>query len=90
MVSKTIVVPGHDGFHMRSASILASRLDAFGSDVLVIHKGHVLDAKSVLSLVAACLRFGDEVEIVADGIDEVDALRAACDIIEMSRVCCFA
>jgi phosphocarrier protein HPr len=91
MVSQKVIVRAADGLHMRSAMALSDGLRAFESDVAVLcHGDSVVDAKSILEMIAACIRCGDEVEIVATGPDERAALDAALRAVESSADCCLA
>ena len=40
------------------------------------------NAKSVLSVLGACIKKGDEIEILCDGEDEKDALKTMIEIVE--------
>ena len=40
------------------------------------------NAKSVLSVLGACVKSGDEIEIKCDGVDEQEALTAMVDAVE--------
>ena len=88
MVSIDMTVPGVDGFHMRSAMELSDLMCTFESDVIVLHNGNAADAKSLIELMAACMRHGDRITIVATGPDEREAIEAAAGAVESSRLCC--
>ena len=90
MVSLDMTVPGPDGFHMRSAKELSDLMSTFESDVTVLHNGNALDAKSLLELMAACMRHGDSITIVATGPDERETIAVAARVVEDSRLCCTA
>ena len=45
------------------------------------------DAKSVLSVLGACIKCGDELELVCQGEDEEEALKGMIDIIESLHTC---
>ena len=44
--------------------------------------GNTFDAKSVMTLMSACIKCGAEIEVVCDGADEQDALKKAIELIE--------
>jgi phosphocarrier protein len=48
----------------------------FKSLITFSFKETTANAKSVLSVLGACVKCGDEIEIVCDGEDEADALKA--------------
>lgn len=41
-----------------------------------------MNAKSVMNLIAACIKFGTEITIVCDGDDENEALAEAAGMVE--------
>jgi phosphocarrier protein len=40
------------------------------------------NAKSVMSVLGACVKCGDEIDIVCEGVDEQEALDALCNAVE--------
>lgn len=80
MVSKTVVIRNKLGLHMRPAQKFVKAATASGCTVELVHKGHVIDAKSIMNLLAACIKCGDEIEIRCIGDNEVRALE------EMTRL----
>lgn len=49
--------------------------DEFKSLITFQYRGNTANAKSVLSVLGACIKSGDEIELVCDGEDEEEALR---------------
>ena len=47
----------------------------FKSLITFQYRGNTANAKSVLSVLGACIKSGDEIELVCDGEDEEEALR---------------
>ncbi len=82
MVSKTVKVINEQGMHMRPASVMSQKLTPFSSTVKIGFNGNEYDAKSVMMLMAACIKCGSEIEIIADGPDENEALQAAVELVE--------
>lgn len=82
MVSKVIKIIDEQGMHMRPATIFSKEMAGFKSNVQVKHNGKSYDAKSVMMLMSACIKCGEEIEIVAEGIDEQEALNKAVDLLE--------
>lgn len=71
MVSKTVVVVNEQGMHMRPAGILAKAVKAHeGCEVTLNANGKSVKAKAPMQIMSACIKKGNEVEIVADGADE--------------------
>lgn len=82
MVSKTVIVKGADGLHMRPAGLLASEMGKFSCDVMMQYGDKEINAKSVISIMQASIRGGEEVLIQCDGEDEQQALECAVRMIE--------
>ena len=82
MVSKEIKVINAEGLHMRPASALAAAMGKYGCNVSIEHNQTSVNAKSVLHLMAACIKCGAEIRIVCDGPDEEEALKAAVSMFE--------
>ena len=82
MVSKKIKIVDEQGLHMRPATIFSQAMAGFKSNVQVKHNGNSYDAKSVMMLMTACVKCNDEIEIVAEGSDEQEALDKAVNLLE--------
>lgn len=82
MVSKKLKVVNSEGFHMRPASNFAAAMGKYSSDVKIEVNNMEVNAKSVMNLIAACIKFGTEINIVCDGEDEQEALNEAASIVE--------
>lgn len=82
MVSQKITLKNSQGFHMRPASTLASQLSKFKSEVTINYQDTKINAKSLLNIVAACIKCGSEIEIICNGEDEIEALATAIRLIE--------
>ena len=82
MVSKQLTIVNAQGFHMRPASDFAKEMTAFSADVTIKHNGVDVNAKSLMNIMAACIKCGNEIEVVCDGADENEALAKACEMIE--------
>ena len=82
MVSKKVTIVNAQGFHMRPASAFATSMGKFASDITLKVNGKDVNAKSLMNIIAACIKCGNEVEVVADGADENEALAEAVALIE--------
>lgn len=82
MVSKKLKVVNSQGFHMRPASVFTGEMNKFSADVNVLVNGMTVNGKSVMALIAACLKFGTEIEVQCSGEDEEEALAKAVSLIE--------
>lgn len=80
MVSRKVTILNPSGLHLRPAGNLCKEAIRYQSKVELIYgDGNTANAKSVLSILGACVKFGDEVEYRCTGPDEeacLDALTA--------------
>lgn len=74
MVNKRVTVKNPTGLHLRPAGILCNEAVKYKSQVTFTYDGGMANAKSVLSVLGACVKCGDEIELVCEGTDEQEAL----------------
>lgn len=82
MVSQKVVIKNPTGLHLRPAGILCKEAMQFGSQITFTFRGSTANAKSVLSVLGACIKCGDEIEIFCEGSDENEALSYIVRVIE--------
>lgn len=82
MVSQKVVIKNPTGLHLRPAGILCKEAMQFKSLITFSFRDNTANAKSVLSVLGACVKCGDEIEFVCDGEDEKEALAALISAIE--------
>ncbi|MFP3153678.1 HPr family phosphocarrier protein [Lachnospiraceae bacterium ZAX-1] len=82
MVSQKVVIKNPTGLHLRPAGILCKEAMQFNSLITFKFKESTANAKSVLSVLGACIKSGDEVEFFFDGDDEEEALKSIIQAIE--------
>jgi phosphocarrier protein len=82
MVSDKITITNPKGLHLRSSGIFCKEAMRFKSHITFGAKGSTANAKSVLSVLGACVRCGDVIELSCNGEDEAVALEAMRNIIE--------
>lgn len=82
MVSKKVTLTNAQGFHMRPASVFAGAMAKYSSDVTIKFNNSDVNAKSLLNIIAACIKCGSEIEVVCNGADEEAALAEAVQLIE--------
>lgn len=82
MVSQKVIIKNPTGLHLRPAGILCNEAIKFQARI-AFSRGHVTaNAKSVLSVLGACIKCRDEIEIVCEGEDEIEALEHIVNLIE--------
>ena len=77
MVSAKVKVINPLGLHMRPAQLFVRTITPFDCDVTVLAAGQSINAKSIMNLMAACIKQGTEIEIRCEGPQEQAALVAA-------------
>lgn len=83
MVSVEIQLHNPSGLHLRPAGILCKAATKFQSHVTIsVADGTEVNAKSVLSVLSACIKTGDVIRLSCDGNDENEALKALKQVIE--------
>ena len=82
MVSKMTKIVNPMGMHMRPAGMFAQEMMKFNSDVVLVFKDKEINAKSLMNLMAACIKCGSELDVRCTGHDEHAALYKAVSLIE--------
>ncbi len=82
MVSQKVVIKNATGLHLRPAGTLCKEAMQYKSLITFNYRGNIANAKSVLSVLGACVKCGDEIEFVCEGEDEEEALKALVSAVE--------
>ena len=82
MVSRCLTIMNEEGFHIRTAAALAGAMVQYPCKVYIIFNGNEYNAKSTLNLVTACIKCGNDFELVCDGDQEEAALAEGAKMIE--------
>lgn len=82
MVSQNVVVKNPTGLHLRPAGNLCKEAIQFKSLITFSFGDTTANAKSVLSVLGACVKCGDEITLCCEGEDEQEALKHLVDAIE--------
>ena len=82
MVSQKVVIKNPTGLHLRPAGILCKEAMQYKSLITFSFNDTTANAKSVLSVLGACVKSGDEIELSCDGEDETEALKALVAAVE--------
>ena len=82
MVSKKVVIKNPTGLHLRPAGILCKEAMQYKSLITFQYRENTANAKSVLSVLGACIKSGDEILFRCEGDDEEEALKAMVEIVE--------
>lgn len=82
MVSAKTKIVNPQGMHMRPAQLFVSTMAGYPCDVTILFGGKSINAKSIMHLMAACIKQGSEIEIQCSGDKEEEALKAAVELVE--------
>ena len=82
MVRQKVVIKNPTGLHLRPAGILCKVAMQHKSLITFTFRDTTANAKSVLSVLGACIKCGDEIELICEGDDEKEALAALVKAIE--------
>lgn len=83
LLSQKITIKNPTGLHLRPAGNLCKEAMKFKSKVSFRYdEQNTANAKSVLSVLGACIKSGAEIELICDGEDEAEALEYLIQYIE--------
>ena len=82
MVSGTVVVRNASGLHLKPAARFCEEALKYKSTITFTFENTTANAKSVLSILGACVKCGDEIEIGCNGEDEKEALKHLISVVE--------
>lgn len=67
MVRQKVVIKNPTGLHLRPAGNLCKEAIKYKSLITFTFRDSTANAKSVLSVLGACVKCGDEIELICDG-----------------------
>lgn len=81
MIRQPVTIINKLGLHARAAAKLVATASDFESQVLICRAGREVNAKSIMPVMMLAASKGTEIELVADGPDEEQAIAALCELI---------
>ncbi len=82
MVRRTITIINKLGLHARAAAKLVATASEFESDVQIGRGGREVNAKSIMPVMMLAASQGVDIDLIADGTDEEEAIAALVELIE--------
>ena len=82
MIRQKVKVTNPSGLHLRPAGDLCKEALRYTAKIQFSIGDTRANAKSVLSVLGACVKEGDEIEIECNGSDEVEAMNGIVRLIE--------
>lgn len=81
MFSKEVVVQNQVGLHARPATFFIQKANEFKSSIWVEKDERKVNAKSLLGVLSLGITKGTTINIIADGVDEEDAVTTLVQLI---------
>ena len=82
VVKAKITIKNVSGLHLRPTGVLCNEAIRYNSSVKFMARDTLVNAKSVLSVLGACVKCGDEIEFICEGEDEQEALDGMIRVVE--------
>ena len=82
MVKQKVIVTNQTGLHLRPAGLLCRTAMNYKAHISLTCGDVTANAKSVLGVLGAGVKTGDELEILCEGADEQEALDAIVALFE--------
>lgn len=82
MVRRIVTIKNPTGLHLRPAGLFCKTAMQFNSKITFEAGSTTANAKSVLSVLGACVKSGDQIDIVCEGEDEEEALYEMVSVVE--------
>lgn len=83
MISQLVKITNPTGLHLRPAGNLCREAMKFKSKITFEYDGkNTANAKSVLSVLGACVKTGDEITLICEGEDEEAALKELVEFVQ--------
>ena len=82
MIKKEVTITNNIGLHARPATFFIQKANTFKSSVWIEKEERKVNAKSLLGVLSLGIVQGMTIAIVADGLDEADAVNGLVDLIQ--------
>lgn len=74
MISQQLRILNKSGLHLKPANKLCYEAMKYQSSVTFTYKDTTANAKSVLSILGACVKGGESITVTCEGVDEREAM----------------
>lgn len=82
MIEKTTTIKNRAGIHARPATQIVKEASRFKSNIFIEKGTEKINAKSILCILTLGGTYNSEIKVIADGIDEVEALESLIRLID--------
>ena len=81
MIQESVIVSNITGLHLKPAGVLCHEALKYKCRINFGFKDNIYNAKSILSVLGACVKSGETIHLKFDGEDEEEASSAIIDLI---------
>lgn len=85
-MNKSFIIVDPVGLHARPATLLVNEAGKFASEAKIIVEGKEANLKSIMGVMSLAISNGVEFEVVTEGDDAVDALKAISEVIVSNKI----
>ena len=82
MVSKSFTIKNKMGLHMRPANVFVTAMTKYESEIFINFGGKKINGKSIMNIMAGCIKCGSDIVVKCDGPDEEAMMAEASELIE--------
>lgn len=82
MIKREVTIKNPTGLHLRPAGVFCNTASYYDCQVMFQHGDTISNAKSVLSVLGACIKTGDSIVLICDGEGEEAAMEAMVKAVE--------
>lgn len=82
MFVKDVMVQNQVGLHARPATFFIQKANEFKSSIWIEKEERRVNAKSLLGILSLGIVGGTQIRIIADGLDETDAVDGLIELVE--------
>ncbi|MDQ0191203.1 HPr family phosphocarrier protein [Alicyclobacillus cycloheptanicus] len=86
MVERAVTVALQSGLHARPAATFVQLSNRYQSEISLVKGEKTVNAKSILGILSLACTKGSQVKVVADGVDEQEALHALTVFLETEEL----
>lgn len=85
MIKKVVEIKNKAGLHARPSSLFVQLVTQYDSDITVKSEDEEINGKSIMGLMLLAAEQGRKLELIAEGPDEEELIKALVDLIEIKK-----
>ncbi len=85
-MNKTFTITDPVGLHARPATLLVNEAGKFASDATIVVEGKEANLKSIMGVMSLAISNGVDFDIVTEGEDAEEALKAITEVITSNNI----